>query len=341
LDNSDNIFDFYETGDVLNMPPKQWLLKQIFGPEDIGMIYGPPGCGKTFLIIDLMIKLCRGKKWAFHFDVTRPLNVCYCAGEGHGGLGSRFQAAFKENNITELSTFTMTKTVPQLFDSSAPSFALQFITSWRKRQEFKRSKNLDLLIIDTFHSSIMRADENSAKDMGVIFKNCQLIAKSLGCAIIVVHHTNKGELIERGSTVFRASADFMLSVTKNNGEARYSTLHCSKNKDGIYFNPINFNLAEVEDTDSVSVAWDVDSIVEKTDKELKELALDAMIEFSDSKFSYSEIASIIEKDKKTTYRIINEMVKEKLIIKSLSDMSKKPSKNNVWLFSIKRKINYM
>lgn len=36
------IFTPYSFDELLKMPPKEWLLDQVFGAVDIGMIYGPP-----------------------------------------------------------------------------------------------------------------------------------------------------------------------------------------------------------------------------------------------------------------------------------------------------------
>jgi hypothetical protein len=66
------------------------------------MIYGAPGCGKTFVVIDMIMRLCTGQQWANRFCVQRCLNVAYCAGEGLGGLPSRFAAIAEHYDITSL-----------------------------------------------------------------------------------------------------------------------------------------------------------------------------------------------------------------------------------------------
>ncbi len=112
------IFTPYSFNQLLKMPPKEWLLDRVFGAGDIGMMYGPPGCGKTFVVIDMIVRLCTGQKWANEFDVTRCLNVAYCAGEGIGGLPSRFAAAAKHYDITSLRNFTFYPILPQLYDET-------------------------------------------------------------------------------------------------------------------------------------------------------------------------------------------------------------------------------
>jgi len=185
------VFRPYTFNNLLEMRSKEWLLDQVFGPRDIGMIYGAPGCGKTFVVIDMILNLCTGNKWADKFNVLRCLNVAYCAGEGLGGLPSRFNAAAKHYNITLLHNFTFYALPPQLFEDSAEATIKQFCEEWKARQAKDETDTLDLLIIDTLHTATVGADENSAQQMGKALHACRWIANELGCAVILVHHTNK------------------------------------------------------------------------------------------------------------------------------------------------------
>ena len=115
------IFTPYTFDELLSMPPKEWLLDEFFGEEDLGMIYGLPGCGKTFFVIEMIIALCTAKFLANRFAVKRPLNVAYCAGEGISGLPSRFQAAAQHHGVVEMPSFTFYKTMPQLYMNSGDS----------------------------------------------------------------------------------------------------------------------------------------------------------------------------------------------------------------------------
>lgn len=160
------IFTPYSFDELLKMPSKEWLLDQVFGAGDIGMIYGPPGCGKTFVVIDMIVSLCKGQKWANEFDVTRCLNVAYCAGEGIGGLPSRFAAIAKHYDITNLDNFSFYPIPPQLYDDNATAKIDDFCNEWKARQDAKEVAPLDVLIIDTLHTATVAADENSAQHMG-------------------------------------------------------------------------------------------------------------------------------------------------------------------------------
>ncbi len=338
--NSNDHFQPFTALELLAMPPKKWLIKEIVGSEDIGMIYGPSGTGKTFVVIDLIIKACLGKKFAFTFDIVRPLNVCYCAGEGYGGLPSRFKAAFIHHKISDLPNFTFYKVVPQLFNVESETHAIHFINSFKKRQENGLAQPLDILIIDTLQSATLEGDENKTPDMNIIFRNCQRISKSLSCSVIVVHHTNKGEEVERGSGAFRCSADFMIQVHKATGEGNFSTLSCSKIKDGKYFDSLNYNLGKVENSESVRVVWaegESDNSAYISKEQYKDKILELFREHPDRGFTCKQVSNTILIDEKKTNKLLNELFNKGLCIKYIPENTKQ-STANPWLFSHKKTI---
>lgn len=145
------IFTPYSFDQLLKMSSKEWLLDQVFGAGDIGMIYGPPGCGKTFFVIEMIIILCTAKPLANRFVVKRRLNVAYCAGEGISGLPSRFQAAATHHGVSEMPNFGFYKTMPQLYlgNDGSDTTIQEFVYQWQARQQNKEAEPLDVLVIDT------------------------------------------------------------------------------------------------------------------------------------------------------------------------------------------------
>lgn len=246
------LFQRLSLAQVTAMPTKPWLVDQIIGPGDLGMIFGAPGSGKTFVALDLAFSACLGKDFAGRFEVSRPLTVAYAAGEGGSGLAQRFQAAAEyygviDSDLPNLHIFT---TVPQLYDSKDPCNAAQFVIEYAEAQAADEVAPLDLLILDTLHSVTSGADENSAQHMGEVLRQAKRISDSLGCAIILVHHSNKAGTGERGSSALRGAMDTMIEV-KEVGNGRVMT--CEKLKDGEQWKPQTFDL--IAKADSVRVDW--------------------------------------------------------------------------------------
>ncbi|CAN5490423.1 hypothetical protein BH10CHL1_BH10CHL1_01630 [soil metagenome] len=250
--------------DLLRMPPKEWLIAQVLGAGDIGMIYGAPGCGKTFVIIDMIFSACLGQQFARRFDVQRPLNVAYAAGEGISGLPARFAAAAKHYDIYAKTlsedyqtNFTFFAATPQLYIEESAQYAesiTQFVYEWKQRQAEGQAKPLDILIIDTLHSATAGADENSAQHMGIVLKLAKNAAQELGCAVLLVHHTNKNGTAERGSSALRGAMDCMIEIHRISETGIKAVMTCAKLKDGEQWQEQTLDLVECEE--SVRVWWD-------------------------------------------------------------------------------------
>ncbi len=328
--------------DLLQLPPKEWLLNQVFGKGDIGAIYGPPGCGKTFVVIDMIMSVCTANPWAARFDVLKPLNVAYCAGEGFGGLPSRFQAAASHYGVNNLSNFTFFKSTPQLYnetDDHSKSI-LQFCMEWQKRQQAGEAELLDLLIIDTLHTASEGADENSSKEMGLILKACKQAIEMLGCAIILVHHTTKSGETERGSSSLRGAMDFMLRISRQDKEHdSNASLICSKLKDGEQWQPQGFHLAKKELADNVHVKWNDPSSSEEICKPSKNSdkskILSIMRQNPNVGFTATTIGEAIGHGRQYANQLLSELVESATCSRNLKDPGKDKSSNNPWIFNVK------
>lgn len=264
------VFRFQSVKDLLNRPAKTWLIDRIIGPGDIGMIYGAPGCGKTFVGIDLIISACAGQSFAAgEFTVTRPITVAYCAGEGLSGLGDRFSSAMARYGMDDLPGFFFSETVPQLYQAPMGDSIGRFVTDWQAQG----GGALDLLFVDTLHSATVGADENSAEDMGRVLAECKAAVKALGCAVFLVHHSNKNGTGERGSSALRGAMDVMIEIKRLNDEDAKSTkaqMNCTKLKDGERWESLFFDLPKMVEGCAPYVNWNRPGVTEPTERQGKE-----------------------------------------------------------------------
>lgn len=328
------IFTPHSFAELRNMPPKKWLLDQVFGAGDIGMIYGPPGCGKTFVVIDMIMSLRTGSQWANKFDVKRPLYVAYCAGEGIGGLPSRFTAIARHYDIADLDNFAFYRIPPQLYDDRATATINHFCDEWKARQFAKEVAPLDVLIIDTLHTATVAADENSAQHMGKVLHSCRLAGNDLGCAVILVHHTNKVGSTERGSSALRGAMDFMIKIDKSDAAA-HAVMSCEKLKDGEHWTNQRFSLQSQVECNSAYVSWNDPGSPKQikgakvSDKEkLKE----EMRRYEGRRFTCKILAEAIAQKPDYTRKLLGELEQEKECQRELSNLEKESSSRNPWVY---------
>jgi hypothetical protein len=248
-------FKPFTLADLIARPPKQWLITGLFGRGDMGMIFGPPGSGKTFVTADMIVAACLGKPFAGQFSTARPLNIAYCASEGLDGLPQRFAAAAAHHGMADdCLNFTFFEIVPQLFDGNSPDSIALFVAEWREAEEAGQVGPLDLLFIDTQHGATVGADENSSTHMGLCLHAAKAAIKALGCTVALNHHSNRAGTGERGSSSMRGAMDFMIE-TKEVVRGEKFTMQCAKLKDGRAWEAQGFTLVPVPGFAAPRVEW--------------------------------------------------------------------------------------
>lgn len=324
-------------GDLLAMPSKEWMIDEVLGVGDLGMIYGAPGSGKTFLAVDLVFAACLGKPWADRFAIARPLRVAYAAGEGFSGLRDRFAAAAQHYGVDDLPGFMYFDRVPQLARiddrGGGPPWresAKQFVYEWTAEEY----GDLDLLIVDTLHSASLGAEENSATDTAWLVDNLKRIAKELHCAVLVVHHTNKGGTAERGSSALRGAMDVMVSIeTAETQTATRREMSCAKLKDGDAWRKQSFDL--IAKDASVFVSWNEPGATTGNDAETdREELLRLLRSYPDEQFTVKALIDVTGKGSSYTYKLLGDLVNARKVERFLLDTNGKASKSNPWRFRI-------
>ena len=317
--------------ELLVMPPKRWIIDQVLGAGDIAMVYGAPGSGKTFVVVNVIFAACLGQQWAMRFGVPSPLNVAYCAGEGVSGLPNRFGAEAQHLGIEDLSNFTFFAVTPALYYDDNTRNDMEsierFATEWKHRQDAGSAKPLDILIIDTLHSATAGADENSAQDMGRVLELCRKTARVLGCAVVLVHHSNKAGTGERGSSAMRGAMDCMIEV-KTLGN-KYA-IECAKLKDGEKWKPQTFDLVAMGE--SVRVLWEEPGTASECDfapsKELMKLLRSS----PSTKFTARQLAEPLGMTPSATINVLKRLVDKGEIKSELYVIEKPPSNRNPWVY---------
>jgi len=318
---------------MLALPPKEWLIRDVLGAGDLVMLYGPPGGGKTFAVIDLIFAACLGQQFAKRFDVARALSVAYCAGEGVGGLPQRFAAAAEYYGVSELPGFTFFAAAPQLFtaldsDPTAETIG-RFVAEWKARQAAGTAGRLDVLVIDTMHAATTGADENSAQDMGKVLAAIKGASRELGCAVLLVHHSNKQGSAERGSSALRGAMDAVISIFPASSKF---TMTAEKIKDAQLWKGQTFDLVAM--ADSVRVWWD--EVIESTGTPGRQAeALHAeMAKRVGVRFAAKQLAEAAGMSQSAAINVLTRLVDKGTVKRSLLDETKPPSSRNYWVYFV-------
>jgi len=207
--------------DLMNAPPTQWLIRDVLPASGIGALYGPPGSGKSFLLLDMCAAVASGQQWFGHF-VQHAVPVVYAILEGQGGFGTRLKA---------WSAGRGGEPLPERLRFLTEPFDLRDSCDVRDLCEaalLHGGNNGGLIVIDTLSRAAPGTDENSASDMGELIAACAEIQRRTGGAVLVVHHTGKDTAKGlRGHSSLNGAVDVAIEVSRT-GDYREWTIAKSR-----------------------------------------------------------------------------------------------------------------
>ncbi|MBC7593281.1 MAG: AAA family ATPase, partial [Kineosporiaceae bacterium] len=81
-----------------------------------------------------------------------------------------------------------------------------------------RRERPDVIVLDTLALSSGAADQQSAKDMGMIHDRAAILAEASGGVVIIIAHTDKGDNDARGSSVIEDNSDFVIHCDRKDND---------------------------------------------------------------------------------------------------------------------------
>src|ERR687884_77107 len=224
------------------LPAPRWLVHNHLVAESISVLFGPSGGGKTFVALDLALTVATGQPW-LGTEAVEDGYVVYATGEGLSGLARRIQAWRDAHGHPSLDRF---RVLPVAVQFMQPDDLEQLRADLRSLPEAPK-----LIVIDTLARSMIGAEENSARDMGLFLDGVERISKEWGAHVLLLHHTGKTGETERGTSALRGYVQTMLKLVGDDGLA---TLSCDKQKDGAApFQPHALRLVPTEDGTTCTV----------------------------------------------------------------------------------------
>lgn len=230
-------FRLTRIGDLSVTPPR-WLIKGLIERDSLIGLFGPTTVGKSFFAVDAGACIATGRP--FHgFQVKDPGPVIFIIGEGTRGITGRF-AAWSLDHEVDL------RKAP-IFISSGP-VSLCEPELWERAQKVisgiaKAHGQPKLIVIDTW-ARMLGGNENSTEDAADGISALDQLRHKTGAAFLVVHHTGHGESGRaRGSSVFRASMDTEISLSRQAPGDIVMTF--TKSKESQIPDPLQFRLKDV------------------------------------------------------------------------------------------------
>lgn len=226
---SSSRYQLLDRSRIMTLKPIEWLVKGIFPKQGIGAIFGPSGSGKSFLTLDLALRLAAGEDWFGR--KTRSCPVTYVMLEGEAGLRNRIEAWEQANGKMTPSNFAG---VPQGFSLADRQDIEDLAVAVPKG---------GVVMIDTFNRAAPGKDENSSKDMGEVLEGMKRLQKLTEGLVLIVHHTGKdaGKGM-RGHSSLHAALDGAIEVRR---DGTHRSWKAAKVKDGSDDFEVPFVLDEV------------------------------------------------------------------------------------------------
>lgn len=201
------------------LPPVEWIADGWIPSDSLGFVYGDPGCGKSFLVLDWSLHLAYGMSSWHGVPLRRVGPILYIMQEGGRGIVDRIDAFKRHYSLIDDPAGFEVIIRPLSFLSDVDIDAL--VASIRR--EYR------LIIVDTVSRVLPGADENLQKEMTLFIRACDRLRQTYAPAVIGVHHAGKsGDM--RGSTVLRGAGDFVYRLEKERG-VNPIQLTCEKLKD--------------------------------------------------------------------------------------------------------------
>lgn len=220
-------------------PRPKWLVRGLIPEKALGVIYGEPGSGKTFLVLDLALAVTRGAPWLGLR--TRQGGVVYVACEG--ALRNRVEAylSHQEVNPEDLPQFRIIESNVNLLDPDADLAVL----IERLKEVGRQTEAVFVVVIDTLNRAMSGGNENAPDDMGAMIAAAAQITEKTGATVVFVHHCGKdANRGSRGHSSLKGAADFEMSVTVGEKGARCAEV--VKVKDGETGQRFGFRLVSVD-----------------------------------------------------------------------------------------------
>jgi AAA domain len=213
---------------------REYIIKGIFEPNTLAVIYGEPGCGKSFLAEHFAYRVSLGKR-VFGRRVHQ-VPALYIGLEGEAGVERRVCAAV--NRWLPSGHFFFVTEALDLLGGIADAEAIMDAAEAIRVEHVGEPPKL--IVIDTFARAMGNGSENEPADMGAMIQVLDAIRRYSGACIALVHHCGKDKSRGmRGHSSLLAACDTVIEVERTEAGRSF---RITKSKDGVDGETFSFEL---------------------------------------------------------------------------------------------------
>ena len=214
-------FDLIAFDDIRLSTAPNYAIKGLLPRVGLAVIWGPPKCGKSFFVSDLLLHVALG--WAYRGRRVNQAAVVYCCLEGADGFSNRM-IAFRHAKLAGGS-----EPVPFYISPTPLNLVMDHPALIGSIRERLGDVIPGVVVLDTLNRSLA-GSESSDEDMGAYVKAADALRDAFKCLVVVVHHCGLDATRPRGHTSLTGALDVQIAVKKA-GDLIVSAM-VEYNKDG-------------------------------------------------------------------------------------------------------------
>lgn len=181
----------------------RYVVKGIIPAAGLVVVWGPPKCGKSFFVFDMVAHVAAG--WEYRKRRVKKCPVVYFALEGQQGFEARIQAFKDVHKAADIAFHLSSDRI--LLPQDGPAVVRSI------RDQFPGVPP-GIVVLDTLNRSIT-GSENDPADMGHYVRAADSIREAFGCVVIVIHHCGTEGTRPRGHTSLTGAADAQIAVRRD------------------------------------------------------------------------------------------------------------------------------
>lgn len=289
------------------LPRPEPLIEGTLDRRTVALLAGPSNVGKSFIALAMGCSIASGTPW-----LGRPAHrgrVLYIAAEGAYGLDVRIGAWEAAAGVAvDDEWFAVLPEAVQLTDPAAPAVA--------ELGALVADVGYRLVVVDTLARSMVGADENSARDMGVAVDVADRIRRAAeDSTVLLVHHTGKDRTTVRGSSALEAGVDTVYTL---DGDAELIKMVRTKRKEGPRDDELTLRLVSYGQSVTIESHFAVgtDRELVRSESQILTIMWDS---FGTTGATGAQLREACGLSKSTYYRALNSLVRAGALVNNGSD----------------------